>query len=159
VICDEFQDFAALPLSFADAIAQSRGYAVSWVLAHQHLAQLDTATRQAVLANCRSRVVMQTTASDAAAFAREFAPHVEAADLQGLGPFEGYAAVSVGAAVAPPASIRTRPMPPGLGAADGVRRMSRQRHGTPPAEVDNAIRARVIGRRPTAPVGGVRRAP
>jgi energy-coupling factor transporter ATP-binding protein EcfA2 len=157
VICDEFQDFAALPLSFADAIAQSRGYAVSWVLAHQHLAQLDTTSRQAVLANCRSRVVMQTNAADAAAFAREFAPHVEAADLQGLGPFEGYAAISVGASVAPPASIRTRPMPPGLGSAEALRLVSRQRYGMAPADVDRAIRSRVIGRRPASPVGGVRR--
>lgn len=158
VICDEFQDFAALPLSFGDAVAQSRGYGVGWVLAHQHLGQLDPATRRAVLANCRSRVVMQTTASDAATFAREFAPHLEAADLQGLGPFEAYAAVSVGASVAPPASIRTRPMPQALGSAASVRAASRTRYGTPVSDVDRAIRTRVIGRTPAAPVGGRRRA-
>jgi hypothetical protein len=158
VICDEFQDFAALPLSFSDAVAQSRGYGVGWVLAHQHLAQLDSPTRQAVLANCRNRVVMQTTAADAATFARELGPDVAAVDLQGLGPFEGYATVSVGAAVTPPASIRTRPPEPPLGSAQAVRTASRQRYGTPPAEVDRAIRARVVGRRRPAPVGGVRRA-
>ena len=157
VPCDEFQDFAALPLSFSDAVAQSRGYGVGWVLAHQHLAQLDTATRQAVLANCRSRLVMQTTAADAAAFARELTPLVEATDLQALGPFEGYAAVSTGAAVAPAAGIRTRPAPRALGSAASVRAASRKRYGTPASEVDAAIRARVIGPRPATPVGGVRR--
>jgi hypothetical protein len=157
VICDEFQDFAALPLSFGEAIAQSRGYGVGWVLAHQHLAQLDAATRQAVLANCRSRLVMQTSAQDAAAFARELAPHVEAADLQGLGPFEGYASVSVGASVAPPASLHTRPAPPALGSAADVRAGSRKRYGRSPTEVDRAIRERVLRRRPSAPVGGARR--
>lgn len=159
VICDEFQDFAAVSPVFPDAVSQSRGYAVSWVLGHQHLAQLDTATRQAVLANCRSRLVMQTTAADAAAFAREFAPFLTAPDLQGLGAFEGYAAVSTGAAVAPPASLRTREAPPALGTAEAVRTASRERSGTPPAEVDAAIRTRVAGARPATPVGGVRRQP
>jgi hypothetical protein len=157
VICDEFQDFAAVSPVFADAVSQSRGYGVSWVLAHQHLAQLDTATRQAVLANCRSRLVMQTTAADAAAFAREFKPHLEPADLQGLGAYEGYAAVSTGAAVAPPASVRTREASPALGTAAAVRAASRERYGTPPHEVDAAIRARVQGSRSPRPVGGVRR--
>ena len=159
VICDEFQDFAAVSPVFSDAVSQSRGYGVSWCLAHQHLAQLDTATRQAVLANCRSRLVMQTTAADAAAFAREFKPYLDAADLQGLAAFEGYAAISTGAAVAPPASIRTRPAPPALGSAEAVRATSRKRYGTSPDAVDAAIRARVSGSRPAAPVGGRRRQP
>lgn len=157
VICDEFQDFAALTVSFADAVAQSRGYGVGWVLAHQHLAQLDTTTRQAVLANCRSRLVMQTTAADAGAFAREFAPFLETSDLQGLGPYEGYAAVSAGAAVAPPASIRTRPSPPALGSAAGVRARSRERYGMAAGDVDAAIRGRIVGPKRSAPVGGRRR--
>jgi hypothetical protein len=157
VICDEFQDFARLPLPFGDAVAKSRGYGVGWVLAHQHLAQLDTVTRQAVLANCRSRLVMQTTAADAGTFAREFAPHLKADDLQGLGAFEGYAAVSTGAAVAPPASLRTRPAPDALGSAEAVRAASRGRYGMAAADVDAAIRARVSGPRRTAPVGETRR--
>lgn len=158
VIADEFQDFARLPVGLGDAIAQSRGYGVAWVLAHQHLAQLDTETRHGVLANCRSRLVMQTTAQDASAFAREFAPYLDAADLQGLGPFEGYAAISTGASVAPPASIRTRPAPDALGSSQAVRAASRERHGLPPAEVETQIRQRIVGRRGPAPVGGKRRA-
>ncbi len=158
VICDEFQDFAGLPLAFGEAVAQSRGYGVGWVLAHQHLAQLDTATRQAVLANCRSRLVMQTTAADATTFAKEFKPLLTAPDLQGLGAFEGYAAVSTGSAVAPPASLRTRPAPDALGSAEAVRAASRARYGMAAAEVDAAIRARVAGSRRAAPIGETRRA-
>ena len=158
VMCDEFQDLAALSPVFSEAVAQSRGYRVGWVLAHQHLAQLDPETRQAVLANCRSRVVMQTTAADASTFAREFAPYLQAADLQGLGPFEGYAAVSVGSAVAPPASIRTRPAPDPLGSVEKVRAASRKRYGKSAADVDAAIRKRVQGSRRSAPVGERRRA-
>lgn len=158
VMCDEFQDLATLSPVFGEAVAQSRGYKVAWLLAHQHLAQLDPQTRQAVLANCRSRVVMQTTAADASTFAREFAPYLQAADLQGLGPFEGYAAVSVGSAVAPPVSIRTRPAPDPLGSAEAVRAASRKRHGKSAADVDAAIRKRTQGSRRSAPVGERRRA-
>jgi hypothetical protein len=156
VICDEFQDFAAISPVFSEALVASRGYGVGWACVHQHLGQLDADTRNAVLANCRTRLVMQTTATDAAAFAREFRPYLDAADLQGLGAFEGYAAISTGAAVAPPASIRTRPAPKPLGSAERVRAASRERYGTPPADVDAAIRDR-IGRAPAAPVGETRR--
>jgi hypothetical protein len=158
VICDEFQDLAALSPVFSEAVAQSRGYGVAWGLAHQHLAQLDPETRQAVLANCRSRLVMQTTAADASTFAREFAPYLQAADLQALGPYEAYAAVSVGAAVAPPASLRTRPAPDSLGSAEEVRAASRKLYGQSAADVDAAIRKRTQGSRRSAPVGERRRA-
>lgn len=156
VMCDEFQDLAELSPVFSEAVAQSRGYRVAWTLAHQHLAQLDPETRQAVLANCRSRLVMQTTAADATTFAREFRPYLIADDLQGLGPFEGYAAISTGSAVAPPASLRTREAPEPVGSAVRVRAASRQ-YGTAAAEVDAAIRARVASRRSAAPVGETRR--
>ncbi len=158
VMADEFQDLAALSPVFAEAVAQSRGYKVGWVLAHQHLGQLDPDTRQAVLANCRSRLVMQTTATDASTFAREFAPYLKAADLQGLGPWEGFAAVSVGSAVAPPASVRTRPAPDPLGSAEKVRAASRRRYGKSPAAVDAAIKKRIQGSRRNTPVGERRRA-
>jgi TraM recognition site of TraD and TraG len=157
VMCDEFQDLAALSPVFSEAVAQSRGYKVGWALAHQHLAQLDPETRQAVLANCRSRLVMQTTATDAATFAREFRPYLTADDLQGLPAYEGYAAVSVGSAVAPPASIATRPAPDPLGSAGKVRAASRKRYGKRAAVVDAAIRERVQGSRRAAPVGERRR--
>jgi hypothetical protein len=158
VMVDEFQDLAALSPVFAEAVAQSRGYNVAWCCAHQHLGQLDPETRQAVLANLRSRLVMQTTAADATTFAREFRPYLSADDLQGLGPWEGFAAVSTGSAVAPPASIRTRPAPDPLGSAEKVRAASRKRYGMTPAAVDAAIRKRVTARRPAAPVGETRRA-
>jgi hypothetical protein len=158
VVCDEFQDLATLSPVFGEAVAQSRGYRVGWVLAHQHLAQLAPETRQAVLANCRSRLVMQTTAADASTFAKEFKPFLIAPDLQGLGAFEGYAAISTGSAVAPPASLHTRPAPAPLGSAKAVRAASRTRHGMKAADVDAAIRARTSQSRRPAPVGETRRA-
>lgn len=157
VVLDEAQDFLRLPVALGDAVAQSRGLGAGWTVAHQNLGQLSPELRAAVLANLRSKVVMQTTADDARTFAREFAPHLDAADFQGLGPFEAYAAVSTGAAVAPPVSIRTRPPLSPLGHGERVRTASRTRHGRDPKDVDAEIQLRLSTAAPKAPVGARRR--
>src|SRR5262249_32676172 len=56
---DEFQDYLNLSSGIADILAQARGLGLSLNLAHQHLGQLPTAIREAVLANARSRVLFQ----------------------------------------------------------------------------------------------------
>jgi hypothetical protein len=157
VVLDEAQDFLRLPVALGDAVAQSRSMGCGWTVAHQNLGQLSKDLRSAVLANLRSKLVMQTTADDARAFAREFAPHLDAADLQGLGAFEGYAAVSTGAAVAPPALIRTRPPLAPLGHGELVRTRSRNRYGRDPKDLDAELRHRLDAAAPEAPVGARRR--
>ncbi len=157
VVLDEAQDFLRLPVALGDAVAQSRGLGVGWTVAHQNLGQLNPDLRAAVLANLRSKVVMQTTADDARTFAREFAPHLDAADFQGLGPFEAYAAVSTGAAVSPPVSIHTRPPLSPTGSGERVRAASRERFGQDPQDVDAEIQARLSQTAPEAPVGTRRR--
>jgi hypothetical protein len=157
VVLDEAQDFLRLPVALGDAVAQSRGLGVGWTASFQNLGQLTPDLRSAVTANLRSKLVMQTTADDARAFAREFAPHLQPADLQGLGPFEAYAAVSTGAAVAPPALIRTRPPLTPLGCGEPVRAASRSRFGHDPKDVDRELANRLAGAAPAAPVGTRRR--
>jgi hypothetical protein len=157
VVLDEAQDFLRLPVALGDAVAQSRGLGVGWAVAHQNLGQLRPELRAAVLANLRSKLISQTTADDARTFAREFAPHLDAADFQGLGPFEAYAAVSTGAAVAPPVSIRTRPPLAATGNGEAVRTRSREHYGRGPKDVDAEIQARLSQAAPEAPVGTRRR--
>ncbi|MGE5335859.1 MAG: type IV secretory system conjugative DNA transfer family protein [Nitrososphaerota archaeon] len=157
VVLDEAQDFLRLPVALGDAVAQSRGLGAGWTVAHQNLGQLSAELRAAVLANLRSKLVMQTTADDARTFAREFAPHLDAADFQGLGPFEAYAAVSTGAAVSPPVSIHTRPPLSPTGSGERVRAASRERYGRDPKDVDAEIQARLSHAAPEAPVGARRR--
>lgn len=153
IYCDEAQDFLRLPVSFGDAVAQSRGYGVGWTISNQHLAQLPPDLREACLANLRSKVILQTAAADARTLAREFAPHLDPSDLQGLGAFEGYAAVSTGATVSPPASIVTQPPPPSTGSANTVRQRSRERYGRDVQEVESELRARIEGSAPATPIG------
>lgn len=155
---DEFQDYVAIPTSFSDLLAQARGLGLGLTLAHQHLGQLPNVLRDAVLANARSKVVFQTSAADARLLAREFAPYLQAADLQGLGPYEIVAALSTGGRVAPPVTGVTMPPPaPIPGRAQQVRQRSRQRDGRGRTDVEAAIRRRIERPHRSAPVGRRRR--
>ena len=153
---DEFQDYLRLPTNLADVLAQARGYGFGLTLAHQHLGQLPAEVRQAVLANARSKAVFQTSADDARVLAREFAPYLTAADLQGLGPFEAVLAASAGARVLPPATIATLPPPPPTG-PEAARALSRQRYGRDAAEVEAAMRSRIEGGAGETVIGSRRR--
>jgi hypothetical protein len=158
VVLDEAQDFLQLPgISAGDASAQSRALGASWTASFQNLGQIEPSLRATLLANLRSKVIFQTTADDARVFAREFAPHLDAADFQGLPAFEAYASISTGAAVAPPVSIRTRPPLTPTGRGEQVRATSRKRYGRDPKDVDAEIQARLSQAAPEAPVGARRR--
>jgi hypothetical protein len=140
---DEFQDYVGIPTSFADLLAQARGYGFSLTLAHQSItAQLPRKLREAVLVNARSRVVFQTSHADAAILAKEFGPDVSPDDLGALGAFEAVAQVASGSRVSPPVTIRTAPAPPAFSEADRIRSLSRRRYGRPVKEVERELRAR-----------------
>jgi hypothetical protein len=151
---DEFQDYLKLPTSLADVLAQARAYGFGLTLAHQHLGQLPPLVRTAVLANARTKVVFQTAAADAQTLAREFAPHLTAADLQALGPYEAVVSAAAGNRVLPPASLVTLPAGEPSGQASTARALSRQRYGRDRADVERGMRDR-LERRPVA--GGVKR--
>jgi DNA helicase HerA-like ATPase len=151
---DEVQDYLHLPTSVADVLAQARGLGVGLTLAHQHLGQLPTALKDAVLANARSRVIFQTSSADAKRLGREVAPYLTPADILGLGPFEVVLSLAVGSRTAPPATGRTVPPPPVTGLAEAASTASRSRYGRPVAEVEAAIRKRHA---PGFPAGGVGR--
>jgi len=158
VVLDEAQDFLWLPgIAPGDAAAKSRGLGVGWTVSFQALSQIKPELRASLLANLRSKLIMQTTAEDARRFAREFAPHLAASDLQGLPDFHAYAVLSTGASVTPPVSVRTRPPLPPLGSGETVRKCSRERYGRTPSEVDAEIRERLDSAAPEAPVGARRR--
>jgi hypothetical protein len=155
---DEWQRFVGSPTSFADLLAEARGYRFGLTLAHQHLSQLPPDLRQAVLANARSRVAFQLGHADAVLLAKEFGPDVTADDLGALGAFEAVAQVAAGARVSPPVSIATPPAPPALGTAQAVRALSRQRYGRPATDVERELRERVEGVPAEGPIRRTRRA-
>jgi hypothetical protein len=79
---DEFHSFATPAL--ASMLPELRKYRVSLTLAHQHLAQLDTQVRGAILGNVGTMIAFRVGVVDARLLAREFAPVFSAEDLVNL---------------------------------------------------------------------------
>jgi len=159
---DEFQTLLGFSSPIDEILAQARKFGCSLTLATQSLSTLPPDLKNAALVNTRSKIVFQTSASDAPLLQKEFSPHVTADDLRSLEGFQAYAAVSVNSMTSPPISIRTLPPPPTTGSAERVRELSRQRYSRPRAEVeaalrqrheDKALRQRHEDKAPSAPVG------
>jgi hypothetical protein len=150
---DEFQDYLHLPTGVEHMLAQARSLGLGLTLAHQHLGQLPASVREAVLANARSRVIFQVAASDAQALAREMAPQVSAANLQGLGRYEVVARLSAGGQVSAPVTGTTLPAPASTGQARAARLRSRAHYGVDRDQVEAAIQARHSGRAGRGPTG------
>lgn len=129
VVLDEFQEFLRLPLDLPDALVQARGLGVGLTLAHQHLGQLDSAVRSAVLANAGSRIVFTADFDDAVVLAKRSAGRITADDLMGLEPFHAYASIRAGAAATPYGSLATRPLESTTAAIDLALTANRDRYG------------------------------
>jgi Helicase HerA, central domain len=158
VYIDEFQDYLHLPTDIADVLAQARGLGVGLTLAHQHLAQLPTSLRSAVLANARSRVCFQLGNEDARLVAASSA-EIEPLDLQGLGRYQAYVSLVSRSNVTPFASARTlEPTPPTSNAQD-IRTQSRNLYGRDLGSVEAELSALVAGGDTTddRPIGRRRR--
>ncbi len=142
---DEFQNYLHLPQSLDDVLAESRAYRLNLTLANQHLSQLREATRQAVIANARSKVAFQLSQDDARQLAHEFAPLSET-HLQSLGPRQVAIRLCVSSHEEPPFTAITLPAPPSLGAdnATNLAAQSLARYGRPRLQVEEEIQRRLI---------------
>ncbi len=154
---DEVQDYLNLPTSLADVLAQARGLGLGLTLSHQHLGQLTTEVRQAILNNARNRVLFQLRSADARVMSRELAPYLDARDLEGLGRFEVVLSLMAAGRIVSPATGTTLALPPTTGLADEARSRSRARFGRDRNEVERAMRARHGDRPGAGPVGHMRR--
>ena len=152
VYVDEVQDYLRLPTDVGEALVQARGLGVGFVLAHQHLSQLDPPVRSAVLTNARSRVCFQLAAEDARTLA---SGSLTADDFRELPAFEVYAQLVADGAVQPWCSARTLPPSTVISNADEVRRRSRQHYGIDRRVVDSEIELLLGG----APIGATDLAP
>lgn len=144
VYVDEVQDYLRLPTDVGEALVQARGLGVGFVLAHQHLTQLDPSVRSAVLTNARSRVCFQLAAEDARTLA---SGSVTADDFRELPAFEIYAQLVANGAVQPWCSAKTLPPATAISDAQHVLRRSRQRYGVDRRQVDAAIAQLLDGAR------------
>ena len=137
---DECQNFLNLPRSFEELLAEARGYRLSLVLAHQHLAQLPRELRDAVSSNARTKVWFSMSPEDAHALGRHVAPDVTEHDLAHLGAYQAAARLVVDGQETPACTLRTRPAPPAIcGRAEAVRAAARATFGRPIASATDAV--------------------
>ena len=143
LIVDECQNFLNLPRSFDEMLAEARGYGLSMVLAHQHLAQLGKDLRDAVSANARTKVWFSMSPEDAHALSRHVAPELSEHDLSHLGAFQAAGRLVVGGEETPAFTLRTRPAPAGSAARlDAVRATARATYGKPVEKAGTTLTVR-----------------
>ena len=142
LLLDEFQDFLNLPVDPADMFAKARSFRLGIVAAHQNLGQLPADLQEAVLANAHSKVVFQTGADDARAFAREFGRRVDDQDFMNLGQYEVLAKLAGTEGMSQPVSGISRPPYKSTGVAEQVQALSRKKYGRRVEDVHAEIEAR-----------------
>ncbi|MEV5942819.1 type IV secretion system DNA-binding domain-containing protein [Streptomyces sp. NPDC051994] len=127
---DEAHNFLTLPYPLEDMLAEARGYRLSMVLAHQHLAQLPRDLREGISANARNKVFFNTSPEDAGALERHTLPTLAAHDLSHLGPYQAAAHLLAGGAEAAAFTLTTRPLtPPVSGRSTELRAAAARRVG------------------------------
>ncbi len=112
---DEFPDYLNLTQSLDDVLVQARGYRVGLTLAHQHMGQLRGSTRDAIIANARTRIVFQCSLDDSRYLAQEYEPYLSARQLQNLQSFQVAIRLCVDRHTLPPFTGTTAMLPPSLG--------------------------------------------
>lgn len=145
IIVDECHNFLHLPIGIDEALAEARGYRVSFVLAHQNLGQLPTEVRGAVDANARNKIVFAVSPDDSRKLAAHFEPYFDDTDLRHR---DGYAAtvriIDKGILVEP-FSVTTSPLPPPIaGRAERLRAAARETAGWSRQQREATVRRRKI---------------
>lgn len=134
IVVDECHNFLHLPIGVDDTLAEARGYRISLVLAHQHLAQLPIEVREAVNANARNKILFTVSPDDATKLVRHVAPYFTDQDLSRRGAFEVVARIVHHGHDAPPFTLATQPLPPAVpgrgraGRRAGTHRADRRSH-------------------------------
>ncbi|GLZ78332.1 hypothetical protein Afil01_31390 [Actinorhabdospora filicis] len=109
---DECHNFLTLPRALDEILAEARGYRLSLVLAHQHMAQLPRETQFAISANARTKVFFTTSPEDAHLLARHTLPHLSEHDLAHLEAYTAACRVVLGGREQPAFTLSTAPPPP-----------------------------------------------
>jgi hypothetical protein len=156
--CDELASLH-LPVGLEVFLERSRGLGCGVVAATQGLSRLGDSARSSLLANVGTLVTYRAGSDEAHRLARELAP-VSPADIMGLPRFEVAARLSTGLGNAVTVVTgRTEGPPPKTGQGATIRRLSAERYGRDPREVETELRDGYEGNdsRDEGPLGRARR--
>ena len=136
---DEFQNFATE--SFINILSEARKYRLALTLSHQYVEQLEDGVKEAVFGNVGTIVSFRVGAEDAEFLEKEFSPEFLAQDFVNLGKYNIYAKLMIdGLAGRPFSAEGLAPFPEEAQSnRDAIIAYSRQRYGTPLAEVEEKI--------------------
>ncbi|HEY7848954.1 MAG TPA: hypothetical protein VIC27_02760, partial [Ktedonobacterales bacterium] len=140
---DEFQNYASVAL--ASMLSEARKYKLAMTLANQHIGQLTSEVRDAVVGNAGSIVSFRTGAADGRAVEQALEPSpVAAQHLMDLPRYTAYARLLSDGQQTPVFTLETEPLgiPFDQERYEAVREWSRLIYGRPRAEVDAEISAR-----------------
>lgn len=139
---DEVHNYLNLPTPFEDIAAEARGYRLSLVLAHQHLAQLPREMREALAANARTKVYFQASRQDAVRLERELSPQITAHDLAHLPQYTAAVRLCNDGQPTNAFTVKTTPLPDAIpGRAQTVRSAARE-HGTQREQIEQQLTQR-----------------
>ncbi len=142
---DEFQNFATE--SFANILSEARKYRLNLTVAHQYVFQMEEMVQHAIFGNVGTMIVFRVGAEDAELLEKEFMPEFTAQDLVNLGFKQIYTKLMIDGITSRPFSAETlAPFPrPAESFREAIIRASRERYGTPRAQVEEKIRLFTMG--------------
>jgi hypothetical protein len=121
VYVDEAHNVLNLSGTVSDMLAEARGYRLSMVLAHQHLAQLPRDTQLALSANARNKIFFNCSPEDAAQLARHTLPELDEHDVSHLDAYIAATRLVIGNRETSAFTLATNPPRPETGNLDALR--------------------------------------
>ncbi len=136
---DEFQNFSTE--SFATILSEARKYRLNLTLAHQYIAQLDDAVRDAIFGNVGTTISFRIGAADAEFLEKEFAPVFTLNDFVNLPKYHIYLKLMIDGVTADAFSATTLPpVEPGhTSQEENIIANSRARYAVPRETVEERI--------------------
>jgi Helicase HerA, central domain/Type IV secretion-system coupling protein DNA-binding domain len=140
LVLDELQGLSNLPVGIEVAFERFRSLNCAVVAATQAVSRLPERTQQSLLANVGSLLTFRGGAKEAQRLAPELSP-LTAVDIAGLARYEVAGRVNTGSLGSGSAVVtgHTEPLPPVTGMGADIRRLSAERYGRDPREIEQEL--------------------
>jgi hypothetical protein len=141
---DEFQVSSKVQGGLDDMLARARKHKLGVTLATQYLETVDSKLKTAIINNTGSRIIYETSATEARTWIPEFGGHqrVKETDFTGIRSYEAIATFTVGKETTPPVTLKALAPLPSTGVASAVLARSRSTYGRPIQDVRDEINSR-----------------